>query len=199
MTGWMPCHAEVQRHMLWCCSSAWRGRIIPLLRYRRLNLPATPPPLFAGTLYVFICVCSGTLYNRYHQPGSGSSARPVLAALLAMIACSLGELLASRACKGCTFVGCCAVMRLGAQGHILLTDMQASALPPNPPRSPLLALTQASACPSHSALAGPPSWSFCCSFAWQRAACTSCLCGTCLRSLRCHSSRRHPPSASSSR
>ncbi|PRW59844.1 transcription elongation factor SPT5-like protein 1 [Chlorella sorokiniana] len=38
-----------------------------------------------GTLYVFICVCSGTLYNRYHQPGSGSSAKPVLAALLAMI------------------------------------------------------------------------------------------------------------------
>ncbi|KAI7841378.1 hypothetical protein COHA_004996 [Chlorella ohadii] len=43
-----------------------------------------------GTLYVFICVCSGTLYNRYHQPGSGSSARPVLAALLAMILLAAG-------------------------------------------------------------------------------------------------------------
>lgn len=70
-----------------------------MLLLNRIIAPHPTPPSpslyhpHAGTLYVFICVCSGTLHNRYHQAGSGSSARPVLAILLAMILMAVGELL----------------------------------------------------------------------------------------------------------
>lgn len=45
----------------------------------------------AGTLYVFLMVCSGVLYMRYHQPGSGSSALPILAALGGLVLTAIGE------------------------------------------------------------------------------------------------------------
>jgi APA family basic amino acid/polyamine antiporter len=44
-----------------------------------------------GTLYVFLTVNAGTLYNRYHQRSSGSSPLPVLAAVLGLVLTSLGE------------------------------------------------------------------------------------------------------------
>ena len=47
--------------------------------------------MHAGTLYVFIMVCSGVLYMRYHQRGSGSSSAPILTRILAMLLASLGE------------------------------------------------------------------------------------------------------------
>ncbi|KAL4420141.1 hypothetical protein ABPG77_010357 [Micractinium sp. CCAP 211/92] len=43
-----------------------------------------------GTLYVFLMVCSGVLYMRYHQPGSGSSALPILAALGGLVLTAIG-------------------------------------------------------------------------------------------------------------
>jgi APA family basic amino acid/polyamine antiporter len=44
-----------------------------------------------GTLYVFLMVCAGTIFNRCHQPGSGSSPAPVLAAVAGLILTALGE------------------------------------------------------------------------------------------------------------
>ncbi|KAL4458687.1 hypothetical protein ABPG75_013552 [Micractinium tetrahymenae] len=43
-----------------------------------------------GTLYVFLMVCSGVLYMRYHQPGSGSSPIPILAALAGLVLTAIG-------------------------------------------------------------------------------------------------------------
>lgn len=55
------------------------------------SLSPSPRPTTAGTLYVFINVCAGVLYMRFHQPGSGSSGTPILAALLALVLLALGE------------------------------------------------------------------------------------------------------------
>lgn len=69
----------------------------------------------AGTLYVFILVCSGVLYMRFHTPGSGSSPTPILAALLAMVLLALG----APSCCCC----CCCEGGLEMQRHLLLAAL----------------------------------------------------------------------------
>lgn len=57
----------------------------------RRSICIRPNPLTAaGTLYVFLMVCSGVLFLRFHQPGSGSSPLPILSAIGGMVAMSLG-------------------------------------------------------------------------------------------------------------
>jgi APA family basic amino acid/polyamine antiporter len=45
-----------------------------------------------GTLYVFLLVCAGVLFRRYHQRGSGSRPRLVLGAIAGLVLTALGEL-----------------------------------------------------------------------------------------------------------
>lgn len=104
MGGWSGVAMQNLGVSLWACAEQGRRNARQVALTSRRICPLGAPQLkcsspeikcgcskCAGTLYVFLMVCAGVLYMRYHQPGSGSSALPILAALGGLVLTAIGE------------------------------------------------------------------------------------------------------------